>query len=305
MMTIEPYRPADLTAWIDLLNLQRSSPLSVSFYLQREVTRPRAETVARLVGAVGLRICGIAEIAKSPYVPASFLRATLIVEPSHRNAGYGSQLLLSLEQCARDSGFEGLVCEQDLQTDKASSWLVKRGFHIAVRRRSSRLSLRDKSLDSANIQTMTPEINIEPVPDTEDGWKRTISFLRERLAETPDLRDLPPWTPELVEDVFRRGPHARSDWVVRATNAGDTLGIAAMHEQGDDAYIYFVGVSPRARNQKIGTALLGRLIDLATRAGRRYVNIDNMESNLAALRINDKLGFMPVSIRLELRKALS
>lgn len=290
-----------------MLNLQRKSPLTVSSYVQREAIRPASEIVARLVGTAGTRICAIAEIAKSPYVPAAYLWTTLIVEPSHRNTGYGSQILCSLEQCARDSGFGGLVCEQDLKTDKASSWLEKRGFHIAVRRRSSRLSLWeecDRSPDPASIPTMTPDIGIETVADTDDGWERTISFLRARLAETPDLRDVPPWTHEQVEKIFRRGLYARSDWVVRATKAGETLGIAAMHEQGDDAYVYFVGVSPHARKQKIGTALVRRLIDLATLAGCRNVNIDNMEANFATLQINEQLGFKPVSTRLELRETL-
>ena len=123
------------------------------------------------------------------------------------------------------------------------------------------------------------------------------------MAESPDLENMPSWDLERCRTILQANPNGRADWIAVARRGQNLLGIAVMHRLANDAYIYFVGVRPDVRGQRVAPALLTFLAERATADGCRCLKIDNMDSNVAALRVNERLGFGRKPGRIELRWA--
>ncbi|MBB1250967.1 GNAT family N-acetyltransferase [Rhizobium sp. G21] len=297
---IDAYRPSDAHAWVALLNIVRRNPLGVEAFLEREGSRSPQDVQSRLVLRLGDTVVAIGQLSSSPYVAKEFLRLDLIVDERHRKIGLGGKLLSALERQVVANGFLGIYCEQDHGNEEAVGWLRRRGFEVAVRRRESCLDLEEPNRPPPTM----PPVGISLVDFSGSGldWELLFQFLQNRLSETPDLQDMPPWTIDRIDEIFRRSANVRPDWIILALCEGDPVGVGVMHQHASDAYLYFVGVTPAFRGRNIGQALMQELIRKASLAGCRRVSIDNREDNAAALRINDKLGLSARTVRLELRK---
>lgn len=307
--TIRRFRPADTQDWIVILNHTRRIPVSFEFFKAREAARNPDEVPVRLVADVAGRVAAISQLAISPYMPAGVYRLDLIVAPDFRSRGIGSRILRQTELDALALRMRGLYCEANADSENSIKWLLERGFSIAVRRRESSLDLRNSALTKlesrADALSGNERLQLLPMSKATHLWPKLLPFLRDRLSETPDLQDLPAWSDEQLLDIFQRGRNARSDWVVTALIHGRIVGAAVMHSFGDDGYLYFVGVSPELRRLGVGGKLMAYLVAEACSAGCETIHIDNREDNLAALKLNKKLGFKPRNVRLELRKMLS
>ncbi|MBB4062870.1 GNAT family N-acetyltransferase [Gellertiella hungarica] len=306
-MTIRFYRREDAAEWVRLMNLLRGTPLGLADFLEREKRMAGADAPIRLViGEEGALVVA-GQLARSPYVPAGYLRTEIAVSALHRRAGLGSRMLAELEHQARRSGFDGLYGEQPDSATETLDWLKRRGFAIARRRRESRLPTAVRAENPARQDAglrLPPAFRLVTMAEGYPGWDLLLPFLRDRLGETPDLEGLPPWSMQQLDRIFRTNPNARPDWVLAALHGDDLAGAGALHRAGADAYVYFVGVERKHRGLGLGTALLEGLVGKAAEAGCAEVRIDNLEENRPALRMTEKTGFTPHRTRLELRKRL-
>ncbi len=303
-VTVGAYTPVDAPEWVSLINTIRTNPMSLEQFTEREALVEWPKPLARLVCRTGGGIVAIGQLNSSPYVPDCFARLDMVVSEKWRCRGIGSGLLDALEHEARRQELSGLYCEGAEHHRETVLWLLRRGFEIFRRRRESRLLL-DKDNSSAQILHRLPATVVTvSFPDSQLGSEQLLQFIGARLQETPDLEGLPAWSSEQLHAIFLENPAAPKDWIVLAMAADQPVGVGVMQEQGNEAYIYFVGVDSHFRASSVGTAILSELVNRAKRRGFKAVNIDNMESNIAALRLTEKLGFMPIRKRIEFRKSL-
>ncbi|MDH4442233.1 MAG: GNAT family N-acetyltransferase [Rhizobium sp.] len=304
-LTVAHYRPEDAQEWLRLTNSMRKHPLSLEQFIQRETSDARPTILARLVCKGGDIAVAIGQLTSSPYVPEGFARLEMVVSTNFRCAGIGSTLLEALEREAKRQKLSGIYSEIADPYSNSLRWLRARGFKASKSRRESRLVLSDHMSFELPNPCLPVAFRIVSLRASKLSQAQFLQFIADRLKETPDLAGLPAWSVDQLEAIFLKNPAAREDWILVAMATDQPIGVGVIHEQGQDAYIYFVGVESQYRALSVGTAILSHLIEKAKLCRFRAVNIDNLDSNTAALRLTEKLGFTPLRTRLELRKTLS
>jgi ribosomal-protein-alanine N-acetyltransferase len=82
-----------------------------------------------------------------------------------------------------------------------------------------------------------------------------------------------------------------------AEEAGAVLGYLVARTAGDEAEVLDVAVAPAARGRGIGRRLLAEALRGLRERGARRAYLEVRESNTAALRLYESLGFRPVGRR--------
>lgn len=77
----------------------------------------------------------------------------------------------------------------------------------------------------------------------------------------------------------------------------DVVGYAGMHLMSGEGYIDNIAVKPSYQRQKIGSALLERLILTASRENAEFISLEVRKSNDAAKALYEKFGFVSVGTR--------
>ena len=103
-----------------------------------------------------------------------------------------------------------------------------------------------------------------------------------------------PWSPEQLAAELEN-PVARV-WVAEGSE-GTLLGHISVWIIPDEMEILDVAVSPAARRQGTGRALVQHAIQAARTADCRTAFLEVRRSNVAALALYEGLGFHPVAIR--------
>lgn len=129
-----------------------------------------------------------------------------------------------------------------------------------------------------------------PVPSvelrvmTEDDLPRVAALERESYPF--------PWSEGIFRDCVRVG------YVCRVVEIGcDLVGYGIMSLGAGEAHILNLCVREAMRGRGIGRTLLRRLLDLAAGAGMEDAFLEVRPSNLAAIRLYQSLGFVPVGVR--------
>ena len=92
---------------------------------------------------------------------------------------------------------------------------------------------------------------------------------------------------------FLRSVGGRIEDVIVACSAGRIIGYANPVVDGDEAWIGGVGVVPDMRRSGIGAALMVEAERSASERGAREVILEVIEGNLGALRLYERLGYVP------------
>lgn len=308
-MRVEPYRSARAAAWVRLMNLVRPVPIGLAEFEAREAAWPPGDLRLRYLGRDGGRTVGLAQAAVSPYAPADRLAAVVVVDPARRRRGHGSALLAALEDEARRRGVRGLVGTVVEDARPARAWVEARGFRRFAVRIDSVLDL--AGFDPGRWTSVRARVKADGVTFAgmegagEAAWRELLALFRSLLADTPDMRGLPPWTEERCRAVLRDNPVARPGWIVVARHGGEAIGLAVGHVLGDGVYAYFTGVRRGWRGRGIGLALKLALIDAARAQGVATMRATNLDRNGPIWRVNDALGFRRLLGTIEYRKPLS
>ncbi|MCW5570903.1 MAG: ribosomal protein S18-alanine N-acetyltransferase [Steroidobacteraceae bacterium] len=101
-----------------------------------------------------------------------------------------------------------------------------------------------------------------------------------------------PWSEGIFRDCLRVG------YVCRVVEIGfDLVGYGVMSTGAGEAHILNLCVRETMRGRGIGRTLLRQLLDLAVEAGVEDAFLEVRPANLAAIRLYQSLGFVPVGVR--------
>ena len=103
-----------------------------------------------------------------------------------------------------------------------------------------------------------------------------------------------PWTREQLLAEF---PDEQHEFLVAEDREGKAIAYVGMMHVLDEGYISNVAVSPSCRRQGIADALIAQILQRAGRLALAFVTLEVRQSNLAAIRLYDKHGFLPVGRR--------
>jgi [ribosomal protein S18]-alanine N-acetyltransferase len=127
-----------------------------------------------------------------------------------------------------------------------------------------------------------PEIQIRPMVETD-------------LAEVARIEQLSyafPWSENIFRDCLRVG------YTCRALDlAGQIIGYGVMSLGAGEAHVLNVCVTGQFRNLGFGNRLLQHLIERAAAMGVSEAFLEVRPSNLAAIRLYQRLGFEQIGIR--------
>ena len=127
-----------------------------------------------------------------------------------------------------------------------------------------------------------PQVQLRPM--AEEDLARVSAVERESYAF--------PWSEGIFRDCLRVG------YVCRVVEIGfDLVGYGVMSTGAGEAHILNLCVRETMRGRGIGRTLLRQLLDLAVEAGVEDAFLEVRPSNLAAIRLYQSLGFVPVGVR--------
>jgi [ribosomal protein S18]-alanine N-acetyltransferase len=134
------------------------------------------------------------------------------------------------------------------------------------------------------------------------GVEQTVAEL---ILEPMQLEDVPavmavdqlcfptPWS----EISYRSEIGNNAAYYLVARLDGRLVGFGGAWLVMDEAHVTTLGVDPTFRGQKIGERVLAAILVEAHRRGVRRASLEVRESNLAAVRLYEKYGFVPVARR--------
>jgi ribosomal-protein-alanine N-acetyltransferase len=127
-----------------------------------------------------------------------------------------------------------------------------------------------------------PQVQLRPM--AEEDLARVSAVERESYSF--------PWSEGIFRDCLRVG------YVCRVVEIGfDLVGYGVMSTGAGEAHILNLCVRETMRGRGIGRTLLRQLLDLAVEAGVEDAFLEVRPSNLAAIRLYQSLGFVPVGVR--------
>ena len=127
-----------------------------------------------------------------------------------------------------------------------------------------------------------PQVQLRPM--AEEDLARVSAVERESYSF--------PWSEGIFRDCLRVG------YVCRVVEIGfDLVGYGVMSTGAGEAHILNLCVRETMRGRGIGRTLLRQLLDLAVEAGVEDAFLEVRPSNLAAIRLYQSFGFVPVGVR--------
>lgn len=119
---------------------------------------------------------------------------------------------------------------------------------------------------------------------------------REHLKQIANLESIcfsEPWSEETLLDAFSHGTK-----LLVAEKDRKVLGYVGISCILDEGYITNIAVSPDYRRQGIATALINELFSLAEDLSLSFISLEVRESNLTAISLYEKMGFVKVGTRI-------
>ena len=103
-----------------------------------------------------------------------------------------------------------------------------------------------------------------------------------------------PWNPAALEDCFG---HNYLQWVIEDNKK--IIGFLTVHTSPDQWEIMFIAIDPSYQKKNWATKLLEYAILNAKKSEVKLVQLEVRKSNLAAIRLYQKLNFKQVGLRKE------
>jgi ribosomal protein S18 acetylase RimI-like enzyme len=133
-----------------------------------------------------------------------------------------------------------------------------------------------------------------------DSWKRVRAIRLRALHDSPDAFWLTADEETTTTPAQWRRRLERPDaamFVASRDGVDVGLVVAAPHYRHEvDAGLYGLWVAPQARGTGVGVALVGSVITWARAAGYRSVRLDVADTNAHAVRLYERMGFVPTGV---------
>ncbi|WP_102128265.1 GNAT family N-acetyltransferase [Deinococcus planocerae] len=307
-LAVRPFTDEDAPAWVALSNLALGHRVTVEDFRAQETRRDPSQLSRRWVIEVGGEVRALAHLHVFPFDPPGFLHARVLVHPEARGQGVGRALWVLLEKAAQEANAEGLVADVDDRDPESLAWAERRGFRNHAHRFASELNL--TSFDEAPHLPALARVEEQGVTFTdlvgadERAVERYLSFVADRLTETPDLAGHPRWPSKQVREVLRLDHGGRPAWLILAVSpGGEWLGTTAMIPiRREFVYNELTATHPQARGRGLALPLKLHAIRRAREAGFSLMRTNNHSTNAPMLRVNARLGFGARPGRYELHR---
>lgn len=103
-----------------------------------------------------------------------------------------------------------------------------------------------------------------------------------------------PWSQDLFDGEIAKDNRS---YVVAKDVRGVVCGYGGVMVIGEDAHIVTLAVAPAHRERGLGSRLLMRLIEDASRRGAHHLTLEVRDSNIAAQELYRKFGFRQAGVR--------
>lgn len=129
-------------------------------------------------------------------------------------------------------------------------------------------------------------------------WQRYRDIRLRALADTPDAFGRQFDSENLFDEEEWVLRLQRSDAIHFAATepSGNDVGLVAGAPYDDDAGLYSMWVSPEARGQGVGSALIDEVIQWAKVNNRKRLLLDVGDNNTPAIKLYESKGFHPTGI---------
>ena len=195
----------------------------------------------------------------------------MFVEPKYRGRGYSEQLLLALEEAARNMEYVALRLETGGRQHAAIGLYEKAGFHriepFGIYAGSQQSVCFEKQIASSNVlrdgTTIIP-MATKHVPNVIELWEATEGLILTRTDNTADL-----------DAYFRHNP----EMSYVAIRARKVVGAVLCGHDGRRGYLHHLAVAEAVRNHGIGRALVNACLSRLRELGIQQCNLFVIDSH--------------------------
>jgi GNAT superfamily N-acetyltransferase len=214
--------------------------------------------------------------------------AHLVVVPTARRRGVGSELLAAVAETARAAGkaeIQGQAREDDRES---RAYFERRGFAVVGGEKAV-------ALDLAASEPPAPEppegVRIVSRAERPDLVEKLYPLVLEAVDDIPGATDYPTYEQWRAVDVDR--PTRRPELFFIALAGDEPVGCAVMDDLGSDVQHGLTTVTRAWRRRGVATALKLAQISAARDAGFRRAVTGSEERNEPMRALNEKLGYRP------------
>lgn len=241
--------------------------------------------------------CGLVHDA---WAPDGLFMLGLVVDPSARNQGVGSQFYDEAIRIAQSHGAQCFSVEV-LDNDPVSQHFAEqRGFTLDHHVFESTLDLHtfDAKQFAGQIEQIEAQgiriFSLQDAPFTRENLHQLWQVNHDTALDDPAaIGKFPSF--EEFEEIITTGDWFRPDGQILAADGDTYVGLSAVgyFKESNSAYNMMTGVSRSHRGKGIAQALKQRSIQVAKSWGVDYIRTNNDSQNAPMLTINRKLGYVP------------
>ena len=291
-ITVRPAVPSDAESIASISNANNEPHFQTT--PARMLEQIQKSAGSRIVAELEGQIVGAGEFWLSDDVnQSSVYRIGVYSHPDHRNPDVNAKLLEVIEANVRSlvQSHEGTRLFDTTRADFLEHATHLQSFREVFRSFGANVEL--GQFDPQAFAHLEPEllvhgIEIKSYNDLESDPERDTKLEAIQAQAIADMPGFEPVVPTQM-DYFKD----RNIWepFFVAVRGDDYLGFASLDGQGDHLHIDASGVARAHRRQGIGLALGARLITWAKHRGVLEINDGGAKSNVAHVRLLERLGF--------------
>ncbi|MGV3617420.1 MAG: GNAT family N-acetyltransferase [Fimbriimonas sp.] len=247
---------------------------------------------------VGATVAGVGIVERQPWREAGHFEVRVYVVPNLRNTGLGSELLREAEGFAESRGASRLTAGVDGTDPVSRAFAQARGYVVTQRFTTNILDMAayDEALGAAAMARAEAAgyrlFTLAEAGVTAENHRRLYDLNRRLAPELPGNGDEFPSFEEFEREILLADWFAPEGQTVAAH--GDRwialVGIGFDPETRIASHT-FSAVDPAHRGRGVGTALKAKALEYVRRIGATEVHTGNDATNVAILRVNERLGY--------------
>jgi ribosomal protein S18 acetylase RimI-like enzyme len=265
----------------------------------------RSPQLRHYIATAGDALAGCGMVGPFPGNEANeYVMADFSVVPTLRGRGVGTELYRIASGHARSLGKIGLTLEVREDDPGSLSWVERRGFVEVERQKAVALDLTTVAATPPSAPDGVVIVSRRERPDVERGM---YAVAVEASGDIPGLDSDHDPTFEQWRSYEIDPPSAKPELSFAALAGDEVVGYATLRVYGDPATGFhgLTAVARAWRRRGIATALKRAEIEAARRLGLRRLMTESEERNEPMLRLNEKLGYVPVPGMIVLRGPLA
>jgi GNAT superfamily N-acetyltransferase len=301
--SLRPLVAADAPRIAELINRDSPEPASVDEVRERIVGQAQPGRVILRLGAEDATgaLAGYGHAIRDAYMAPGLFWAHVVVDPTARRQGAGSQIHAAVRSFAREHGATRLRGEIRDHLPEGMAFAQAMGY--AVERHIFESTLRVAAFDErpflAALEAASAQgisfFSLAEVGDTRAARERLWELERTVTLDIPggseaSIRPFVVWERQVIESG-----HYLAEGQLVAAHEDDWVGLAALLDYPESGTMYHgvTGVLPAYRGKGLATALKLLAIRLARARGVRILRTNNDAENAQMLAVNRKLGYQP------------